>query len=428
MLDIRFIRENIETVGEALIARGEKNAVLGRFKDLDRKRRELIRETEDLKRRKNELSQKIGGKIKAGGDAKEDKAQVKELSAGIEELDKKLSGVDEEFFDLCDRIPNLPHASVPPGLSAEENVVVKEEDGRMPDASLDHLQLGEMNGLFDLERAAKITGSGFPLYSGQGARLERALLNFMLDIHTREHGYEELFPPFLVNRNSMRGTGQIPKLEDDMYRIESDDLFLIPTAEVPVTNLYAGEVIPEEKLPICYTAYTACFRREAGSYGKDTKGLSRVHQFNKVELVKFTRPEESLEHLQMLVKDAEDILSRLGLKYRVLELCAGDLSFAAQKCYDIELWAPGMNKWLEVSSCSVFGDFQARRANIKYQPSDATRKACFLHTLNGSGVALPRLVIALLESYQAPDGSVEIPEPLRPYFQADRITPVKDKS
>ena len=288
----------------------------------------------------------------------------------------------------------------------------------------DHVELGRINDLFDLERGAKVTGSFFPLFVGQGAKLERSLINFMLDVHIKEHGYKELFPPVLVNRKSMYGTGQIPKLEDDMYKVCEEDLFLIPTAEVPVTNFHADEVIPEEKLPLYYTAYTCCFRREAGSYGKDTKGLIRVHQFDKVEMVKFTTPETSMAEHESLLANAEDILKKLGLAYRVSILCTYDLSFAAHKCYDIELWAPGTKKWLEVSSCSVFTDFQARRANIKYQPKDKTQKTRYVHTLNASGVALPRLVIALLEVYQQKDGSIMIPEILRPYFGADRIEPV----
>jgi len=286
---------------------------------------------------------------------------------------------------------------------------------------LDHIALGARNGVFDLERSAKISGSGFSLFTGEGARLTRALINFMLDVHTREHGYKELWAPALVNRKSMRGTGQIPKLEDDMYSLKGEDMFLIPTAEVPITNIHMDEVLKEEDLPMKYTGYTPCFRKEAGSYGKDTKGLIRVHQFDKVEMVKFVKPENSIAELETLLLDAEDILKRLGLYYRVITLCTADLSFSAHKCYDIELWAPGTDRWLEVSSCSVFTDFQARRANIRYQPLDKTQRIRFIHTLNGSGVALPRLIVAILENYQRKDGAVDVPEALRPYFGCDRI-------
>jgi seryl-tRNA synthetase len=426
MLDPKFIRENPEAVKKSLSDRKGDAGLVDRFMELDSARKDLIQRAEELKRQKNEASKKIGQLIKQKADVTSAKAEVSAVTDRIKDLDGELREVESDFKGVLDMIPNVPHESVPVGESEADNKVIREW-GEKPGFSFeakDHIELGRINELFDFERGSKVTGTFFPIFVGQGAKLERALINYMLDVHVKEHGYKELFPPVLVNRNSMYGTGQIPKLEDDMYKVYEEDLFLIPTAEVPVTNYHAGETIPEEDLPLYYTAYTTCFRREAGSYGKDTKGLIRVHQFDKVEMVKFTRPETSMDELESLVADAEDILRRLGLYYRVAALCTYDLSFAAHKCYDIELWAPGAKKWLEVSSCSVFTDFQARRANIKYQPKDKARKAGYLHTLNGSGVALPRLVIALLETYQQKDGSVSIPEVLRPYFGADRIAPI----
>ncbi|MGB3111559.1 MAG: serine--tRNA ligase, partial [Candidatus Omnitrophota bacterium] len=417
-------RENVDIVRKSLKDRGVKLDLDG-FLELDKRRRELIQKDEDLKRQKNEASKKIGELIKQKADVSSAKAEVTDISEKIHALDKELKQVEEKYYSFLDVVPNIPHESVPVGRSPKDNKIIK-ESGKIPKFSFtprDHVELGEINSLFDFERGAKVAGSFFPLYVGAGAKLERALLNFMLDVHIKEHGYKEVFPPFLVNRQSMRGTGQLPKLEEDMYKISEEDFFLIPTAEVPVTNMHADEVLDEDELPICYTAYTACFRREAGSYGKDTKGLIRVHQFNKVEMVKFVKPETSMEELEKLLLDAEDILKRLELPYRVAVLCTADISFAAHKCYDIELWAPGTEKWLEVSSCSVFTDFQARRANIKYQPSDRTQKPQYVHTLNGSGVALARLVIALLEIHQNKDGSVNIPKALRPYFGANSIEP-----
>ncbi len=425
MLDPKFIRDNPKIVKKSLQDRNIKLDI-DDFLELDKERRAMIQEVEDLKRQKNETSKKIGLLIKEKKDTAEIKARVNKISDRIKKIETKLKEKENRYKEILDRIPNLPHESVPVGRSEEDNKLIKEA-GAIPEFSFtprDHVELGRLNDLFDFERAAKITGSFFPLYVGRGAKLERALLNFMLDVHISEHGYKEIFPPFLVNRASMRGTGQLPKLEEDMYRIDEEDYFLIPTAEVPLTNFHADEVLSEEDLPIYYTAYTACFRREAGSYGKDTKGLIRVHQFDKVEMVKFTRPEDSMDELEKLLMDAEDILKRLELPYRVALLCTGEISFAAHKCYDIELWAPGTNKWLEVSSCSVFTDFQARRANIKYQPSDRSKKPRFVHTLNASGVALARLVIALLEIYQQEDGSIVIPEALRPYYGADKIEPI----
>jgi seryl-tRNA synthetase len=425
MLDPKFIRDNPDIVKKSLKDRGDKNDLVERFLELDAERRNVIQEVEDLKRLKNEKSKKIGELIKQKTDVTSAKSEVKDLTDKISAMDDRLKAVEEEFKQILDRIPNVPHESVPVGQDPAANKLVKEW-GKIKKFSFearDHIELGQLNGLFDFERGAKITGSFFPLFTGAGAKLERALINFMLDVHVKDHGYREVFPPVLVNRKCMYGTGQLPKLEADMYRIDEEDYFLIPTAEVPVTNLYSDEVLNEEDLPIYLTAYTSCFRREAGSYGKDTKGLVRVHQFDKVEMVKFTTPETSMEEHDKLLGDAEDILQRLELPYRVLILCTGDMSFAAHKCYDIELWAPGAHRWLEVSSCSVFTDFQARRADIKYKPKDRTQKARYVHTLNASGVALPRLVIAIVETYQNKDGSITVPEAVRPYFGADKIEP-----
>lgn len=422
MLDLKFIRENADIIRKALKSRGDKLDI-DEFLKLDKTRRDLVTRTETLKQKKNETSKEIGEIIKKKGDPSKIKKEVETITKDIQEYDEKIKSLEKEYYSFLERIPNIPHESVPVGKDASANKIFK-EPGPVPAFSFkpkDHIELGKINGLFDFERASKITGSGFPLYLGHGAKLERALINFMLDTHTSKHGYKEVFPPFVVNRKSMYGTGQLPKLEEDMYRIDIEDFFLIPTAEVPITNLYRDEVLKEEDLPIKYTGYTACFRREAGSYGKDTKGLSRVHQFDKVELVKFSKPEDSMNELEKLREDAEYILKSLGLTYRVLLLCTGDMSFAAHKCYDIELWAPGSARWLEVSSCSTFSDFQARRANIKYQPADKNEKPRYVNTLNGSGVALARLVIALLETYQNADGSVNIPEALTTYFGKDKI-------
>jgi seryl-tRNA synthetase len=425
MLDPKFIRENPDIVRMSLRDRNDKEGLVENFLDLDNKRRHMIKTVEDLKREKNEASRKIGQMIKEGRDPEEAKSAVKEISDKIDNIDVELKEVEKQYTKVLEWIPNIPHESVPVGNNEKDNrqIKVEGEKRQFNFTPKDHLSLASLNGIFDFEKAAKLSGSGFPLFTGTGARLTRALINFMIDTHTREHGYKELWPPVLVNRKSMKGTGQIPKMEDDMYHIEGEDLFLIPTAEVPVTNIHMDDVIPEEDLPLSYTAYTPCFRKEAGSYGKDTRGLIRVHQFDKVEMVKFVRPETSIDELECLLLNAEDILRKLGLNYRVLTLCTGDLSFAAHKCYDIELWAPGSQKWLEVSSCSVFTDFQARRANIKYQPSDKSRKPEFLHTLNGSGVALPRLIIAIMENYQNEDGTITLPEALRPYFGAAIIEP-----
>jgi len=416
MLDVKFIRENPEVVQKAITNKRFKLKV-EEFLDLDAKRRELLVEVEKMKNEKNKASGKIAEMMKKKQNAKDIIAEMKTLSQKIAEIDVKVEEIDQKHATFLHSIPNIPHETVPVSQGPEGNKIVREW-GNIPKFDFkpkSQMDLGADLGILDFGRAAKISGSGFALYKGLGARLERGLINFMLDLHTKKHGYTEIFPPYLVNRRSMTGTGQLPLLEEDMYRLKDDDLFLIPTAEVPVTNIHSNEALDESSLPVYYTAYTACFRREAGSYGKDTKGLTRVHQFDKVELVKFVKPEASWDEHEKLVKDAEDVLQLLELPYRVVLLSTGDMSFAAAKCYDLELWAPGTDKWLEVSSCSNFTDFQARRANIRYKDK-ATGKTSYVHTLNGSGVALARLVIAVLEIHQQKDGTVKIPQALRPYM------------
>jgi seryl-tRNA synthetase len=414
MLDIKFIRENPDIVKKSMKDKGVRLDI-EEFLTLDSERRKLVTDVEGLKRQKNEVSDKIGTMMRDKKNPKQLIDSMKTVSQKIADFEAKVEEIDNKYTNFIYSIPNIPHNSVPVG-TAEANRKVKEW-GKIPEFGFNprsHIELGELLDILDFGRAAKISGAGFALYKGIGARLERGLIAFMLDLHTKKHGYTEIFPPFLVNRRSMTGTGQLPKLEEDMYRLKDDDLFLIPTAEVPVTNLHASEVLDEASLPLYYTAYTACFRREAGSYGKDTKGLTRVHQFDKVELVKFVKPETSYEELERLLADAEEVLQLLEVPYRVVALATGDLSFAASKCYDIELWAPGVKKWLEVSSCSNFTDFQARRANIRFK-SKAAKKPQYVHTLNGSGVALARLVIALLEIHQQKDGSVTVPKALQPF-------------
>lgn len=425
MLDIKFIRENPDIVKKAIKDKRQK-LDLDEFLRIDKERRILLTEMEGLKAKKNEFSDKIGKMMREKKNPKDMIASMKALSQKITDFEVKVEENNKKYRDFLYSIPNIPDKSVTVGVGIEANKVVRKwkEKPEFDFKAREHTEIGEMLGILDFGRASKIAGAGFVLYKGLGARLERALFNFMLDLHTKKHGYTEVFPPFLVNRRSMIGTGQLPNLEEDMYRLKDEDLFLIPTAEVPVTNIHANETLQEEKLPVCYTAYTACFRREAGSYGKDTKGLTRVHQFNKVELVKFVKPEASYDELEKLLNDAEAVIQALELPYRVVALSTGDLSFAASKCYDIELWAPGIKKWLEVSSCSNFADFQARRANIKFKPKNA-KKPEYVHTLNGSGVALARLVIAILEIYQNKDGSVNVPGALVPYMGgARKISPV----
>lgn len=418
MLDLKFIRENPELVKKGIESKNERSRV-DEVLQLDKQRREILVVSEELKAKRNHVSQEIGKLKKAGQDASAIIAEMKNVSDKITEYDIKLSSVEAELNDLLMYIPNLPHSSVPIGKTAEDNVEVRKwlPDGFSFDQNekvYDHIELGKKLKILDFERGAKISGSGFPVYLAKGATLERALINFMLDYHLQNHGYTEVFPPFLVNRDSMKGTGQLPKMEEDMYFIEKDLLYPIPTAEVPITNLHRNEILDESDLPIKLVGYSACFRREAGSYGKESKGFLRVHQFNKVEMVKFVKPDNSLGELENLVSDAEDILKALQIPYRILMLCSGDLSFAAAKCYDIETWSPAEKRWLEASSCSTFGDFQARRANIRYR-NEATKKPEFVHTLNGSGLATSRLMVSLIENYQTPEGKIIVPKVLQRY-------------
>lgn len=423
MFDIKLIRENPDAVRELL--KNRRSPVdISQVLDIDARRRAAITEADALKAERNTVSKQIGELKRAGQDTTAIQARTKEIGTKISELDALVRNLDAEQERLVLAIPNIPHASVPRGLDTADNVVDRTwgSPRAFDFAPKSHIEIGETLGLFDFPRATKMTGAGFALLRGPGARLQRALIQFMLDLHTQKHGYTEILPPYLVNTATMTGTGQLPKMAEDMYHCEVDDLWLIPTAEVPVTNLFREEII-RDPLPLKFVAYTPCFRREAGAAGKDTRGLTRVHQFDKVELVKFVSPESSYDELEKLVADAEEVLQTLGLHYRVLRLCDGDMSFAAAKCYDLELWAPGHNGWLEVSSCSCFEAFQARRAGIRFK-NPATGKTEFVHTLNGSGVALPRLVIAVLENYQQADGSVLIPEALRPYMGGlERLAP-----
>ena len=416
MLSIDIIRNNPKEVEQGLARKGEK-LLISEIIKLDESYRSDLAQANEMRAERNVASDKIARAKKLGENSDKAINAMRKLSQQIKVLEEKTQLSKNELDQLLLGLPNIPHESVPEGKDEKNNQLVREW-GETLDRDFNiiaHLELGKALSLFDFERGAKISGSGFPLYTGKGAKLERALINFMLDFQTEQHGYTEIFPPFLVRPESAVTTGQLPKLADDMYASEKDDLWLIPTAEVPLTNIHQNEILSEDQLPINYTAYSACFRREAGSYGKDTRGFLRVHQFNKVELVKFVKPENSYKELEKLVGHAEVILQSLGLKYRVIELCTGDLSFAAAKCYDLELWAPGEEKWLEVSSCSNFEDFQARRGNIRYR-RNSDKQVEFVHTLNGSGVATPRLLVALLETYQNKDGTIAIPEPLQPYF------------
>ena len=418
MLDIKIIREKPEWVKERLKTRGE-NYPIEEILELDKKRRTLIQRVENLRHVRREESEKIG-KLKKEGKESEAKAlseKVKALGDELKREEEELKKVEDELEFKLSLIPNIPHESVPFGVDDTENVVVKRW-GDIPEFSFEpkpHWEIGEALGILDFERAGKITGSRFVVYWNEGALLERALINFMLDLHIKKHGYKEVLPPFIVNERALFGTGQLPKFKIDLFKLEEWDYYLVPTAEVPVTNLHQDEILPEEVLPLYYVAYTPCFRSEAGSYGKDVRGIIRQHQFNKVELVKFTTPETSYEELESLLLDAEEVLQLLELPYRVVVLCTGDLGFAAAKTYDIEVWAPGQNRFVEISSCSNFEDFQARRANIRYRPKGGG-KPRFVHTLNGSGLAIGRTVMAILENYQQEDGSVVIPKVLRPYM------------
>lgn len=415
MLDLKFIRENPEVVKNAIKLKGDRDTVDEILK-LDERRRELIKKGDALKARRNDVTEEIANLKKQGKDATDLIEEMRKVSDEIKSIDAELKKVETELENLLLWLPNIPHSSVPVGKDANDNVVVRMW-GEIPEFDFeikDHLTLGKKLGIIDFERGAKLTGSGFPLYIGKGATLERALINFMLDLHIQKHGYTEVFPPFLVNEASMRGTGQIPKLKDDMYYCPEDDLYLIPTAEVPVTNIHRDEILDISELPKKYVAYSACFRREAGSWGRETKGFLRVHQFNKVELVKFTTPETSYDELESLVRDAEEVLQLLNIPYRVVLLCTGDMSFASAKTYDIEVWSPAEKKWLEASSCSNFEDFQARRMNVRFR-RDRKSKPEFVHTLNGSGLATSRLMVALLENYQTPEGKVIVPKVLHKY-------------
>ena len=425
MLDINFIRNNPDKVKQAIVLKHENAASIDQLLEVDAQRRSLIHTCEQLKNKRNEKSREVSELKKKGQDASIIIEETKKIGDEIKSYEEKIVGLESQINNLMLRIPNIPAADVPIGKDENDNVVVKSWGVRktFDFTPLPHWELGSLLNILDLERSSKISGSGFILLRGLGAKLERALFSFMLDLHTSEHGYTELFPPFLVNRASMTGTGQLPKLEEDMYRTAVDDLFLIPTAEVPVTNIHRDEILSYKDLPLYYTAYTPCFRREAGSYGKDTRGIIRVHQFNKVELVKITKPETSYNELDSLLGNAEKILQLLGLEYRVSKLCTGDMSFAAAKCYDIEIWAPGLGKYLEVSSCSNFEDFQARRINIRFR--DENGKLRFVHTMNGSGLALPRTVIAFLETYQQKDGSVVIPNVLQSYMGGIKVIACK---
>jgi len=415
MLDPKFLRENLEIVEQRLATRGG-SVTLDRFRELDTRRRELLRETEALKAVRNAASEEIS-RIRDKSQAQPRIAEMREVSAKIKTLDEELRRVDDELQGVLLTVPNIPHESVPIGTSEADNLEVRKwgEPPRFGFTPKPHWEIGEGLGILDFERGAKLTGARFTLYRGAGARLERALINFMLDLHTERHGYEETLPPFMVNRESMTGTGQLPKFEEDLFRMEGTDYYLIPTAEVPVTNIHRGEILKGSDLPLSYTAYTPCFRKEAGSYGKDVRGLIRQHQFNKVELVKFAHPSTSYAELERLLADAEEVLRQLNLHYRVVELCTGDMGFSAAKTYDIEVWLPAQNTYREISSCSNFEEFQARRASIRFREDDRAKPE-FVHTLNGSGLAVGRTLVAILENCQQEDGTVVVPEVLRPYM------------
>lgn len=421
MLDLRFVRENIDLVEESLRKRGNKLS-LDNFKDLEEQRRELIAEVEKLKHRRNVVSDQIGELKRKGEDASGIIAEMKEVSDKIKDYDKKLAELEATIRDTLLGIPNIPHESVPFGSSDQDNEEVLRwgEPRDFAFAPKAHWDLGEELDILDFERAARVTGARFTFLKNAGARLERSLVNFMLDLHVEKHGYKEVFPPFLVNAASATGTGQLPKFAEDMFKLEGLDYYLIPTAEVPVTNLYREEILAEKDLPIYHVAYSACFRAEAGSHGRDTRGIIRQHQFNKVELVKFVKPEDSYAELEKLTADAEEVLQLLGLPYRKVVLCTGDLGFSSAKTYDLEVWLPAYNDYREISSCSNFEDFQARRAGIKYRREEDGRVE-FVHTLNGSGLAIGRTLAAIMENYQNEDGSITVPEVLRPYMNMDVI-------
>jgi len=424
MLELKYVRSNLESIKEMIKNRGY-DLDLSRFEALDQERRERLTALEELRHRRNSVSEEIAVMKKKGEDASSVIAEMKQVSSDIKEKEKELPQFVEELNRLLMVTPNMPHDSVAIGKDEKDNPEIRTwgEIRKMDFEPLPHWEIGEKLGILDFERAAKLAGARFALYMGLGAKLERVLINFMLDIHTQEHGYTEVLPPFMVSSASMTGTGQLPKFEEDLFKIKDWDLYLVPTAEVPVTNIYRGEILREEVLPIYHVAYTPCFRSEAGSHGKDTRGLTRQHQFNKVELVKFTRPEESYDELEKLTRNAEEILRRLELPYRVISLCTGDLGFSAAKTYDLEVWLPGHNLYREISSCSNFSDFQSRRAGIRFKRKGGSGTE-LVHTLNGSGLAVGRTVLAILENYQQEDGSVAIPEALKPYMgEVNSINP-----
>jgi seryl-tRNA synthetase len=415
MLDMKFIRDNIDEIERRLRTRGGASGLEG-FRELDKKRLGLLRESETLKALRNSVSDEIA-RIKDKSQAQDKILQMREVSQKIKGMDEELKQVDEELQSVLLTVPNVPDPSTPLGASENDNVEIRKwgTPGSFSFTAKPHWEIGEDLGILDFECGAKLTGARFTLSRGAGARMERALISFMLDLHTDAHGYLEVLPPFMVNRDSMTGTGQLPKFEDDLFKMTDPEYFLIPTAEVPVTNIHRNEILKKSDLPICYTAHTPCFRREAGSYGKDTRGLIRQHQFNKVELVKFAHPSQSDSELEKLTADAEKVLQLLELPYRVMALCSGDIGFSAAKTYDIEVWLPGQNSYREISSCSSFGDFQARRASIRFREEEKSKPE-FVHTLNGSGLAVGRTLVAILENYQQEDGSVVVPLALRPYM------------
>ena len=426
MIDIKKLRDEFDKTAAELARRGVEKETLAKARDLDAKRRALVGETETLKAKRNAASKEIGILAKNGGDIAAAKEEMRKVGDRIAIIDKELAQVDHDLRETLLMIPNIPAPEIPTGMDSEANVVVRKVgEWKDPDFKIPtHIEIGEKLGIFDFPRGVKLTGTGFPIILGQGAKLQRALIQYMLDLHCQKQGYTEMLPPFVVNSDSMTGTGQLPKFAEDLYHCQIDDFWLIPTAEVPVTNYYRDDILSGKDLPIKLTAYTPCFRREAGSAGKMTRGMLRVHQFDKVEMVNFVHPEHSFEQLEVLVKEAEEVLTGLGLHFRVLQLCSGDMGFSAAKCYDLELWAPGEQQWLEVSSCSCFTDYQARRLNCRFKDADGKTK--FVHTLNGSGVALPRLVVALLEQHLNADGSVTIPEVLRPYMNGqEKLLPMK---
>ena len=418
MLELRFIRENLDLVKKKTALRGIKNSRVEDFETVDQERRDLLVELESLRNRRKTVSGEIAELKKRNEDAEPLILEMRTAGERIKELERLVAAVEENLQDIVMGIPNLCDDSVPQGIDDSENVEIRKW-GPVPEfafAPRPHWEIGEGLEILDFERAAKLSGARFALLKGFGSRLERALINFMLDLHTQKHGYVEVLPPFMVNTASMTATGQLPKFEEDLFRIKDWDLYLIPTAEVPVTNIHRDETLAEKELPIKYCSYTPCFRSEAGSYGKDTRGLIRQHQFDKVELVKFTRPEDSINELESLLADAEEVLQLLKLPYRVVTLCAGDLGFSAIKTYDIEVWMPAQNRYREISSCSNFGDFQARRGGVRYRPRDS-KKSALVHTLNGSGLAVGRTLAAILENFQRDDGSIYLPEVLEPYFE-----------